>query len=108
MLARRASADEIGMDTGLPPALIQHCIDLGLIVPQTYYSEAERRELRRMHRLIDDLGIDAEAVEVLLRMRRRIVALQREVARLQLKLRSSRPQSTAMAWIDAEWTDNRR
>jgi hypothetical protein len=48
-----------------------------------YYTEAELSDLRCARRLIYDLGFEAEAVEVVLRMRKRILALQRQVAQLQ-------------------------
>jgi len=107
MLARRASVEEIATYTGLPPALIQRFIDLELIVPRMPYTEVELRELRRARRLVDGLGIDVETVEVLLRMRRRILALQREVARLQADLRGPQAREPVGASIDAEWDDSR-
>lgn len=107
MLARRTSVEEIARQTGLRPILLQRFIELGLIVPKPYYTEAERRELRRARRLIDDLGFEAETVEVLLRMRRRILALEREVTRLQAESGSQPSREPTVAWIEAEWTELR-
>lgn len=100
MLARRTGVDEIAKSMGVRPLLLQRFIELGVIAPQPYYPEAELRELRRACRLVDDLGLEAEAVEVLLRMRKRILALQREVARLQVELRGRRSREPVGDWID--------
>lgn len=100
MLARHTTTEAIAEATGLPPALIRRFVELGLIVPQSYYSEADLRELRCTYRLIEDLGIDVEAVEVVLRMCRRIVALQREVGQLQAELLGRRLGGPAMTWVD--------
>lgn len=105
MLARQVSVEQIAQYTGVRPILLQRLIELGLVTPRMYYTTAERRELRRACRLIDDVGFEAEAVEVLLRMRRRILALQQQVAQLQAGLRSQPTQEAVKDWNEAEWAE---
>ncbi len=68
--------------------------------------EADLAELRRVRRLIEDLGLDYPAIEVVLRMRRRLLALQADMQRLQTELRAIRPAPRQATWIDAEWTES--
>ena len=86
MLAPIANVQEIAELTGMSPALVQRFIELRLIVPKLHYTEAELSDLRRARRLVYDLGFDAEVVEVVLRMRARILALQRQIAQLQFEM----------------------
>lgn len=86
MLVPIANVQEVAELTGMSPALVQRFIELRLIVPKLHYTEAELSDLRRARRLIYDLGFEAEVVEVVLRMRARILALQRQIAQLQLEI----------------------
>jgi hypothetical protein len=62
--------------------------------------------LRRVRRLIDDLELDHPAIEVVLRMRRRLLALEAEVQQLSGELRTLRRVSyTSSSWVEGEWTD---
>lgn len=47
------------------------------------FSESELEEIRRIERIVDDLGVNLAGVEVILHMRRRLVALQNELARFR-------------------------
>ena len=77
---------------GLEPHAVRHCVQAGL-VGETL-TEDELIELRRVRRLTD-LGVNLEGVEIILRMRRRIVALQEERARLEALVKMSRTQDTS-------------
>lgn len=105
MLARQVSVEAMVQSAGVRPILFQRLIELGLVTPRLYYTASDRRELRRICRLIDDVGLEAEAVEVLLRMRRRILALQQQVAQLQVELRSRPLREADEDWVEAEWLE---
>lgn len=107
MLARQVSVEEMARITGVRPILLQRLLELGLVTPRPYYTAAERRQLRRICRLIDDVGFEAEAVEVVLRMRRRILALQQRVAQLQAELCGRPNQAPVTDWHEAEWVELR-
>jgi hypothetical protein len=104
MIAQQVSIEEIAKYTGVRPILLQRLLELGLIKPQLYYTAVERRQfqLRRACRLIDDVGFEAETVEVLLRLRRRILTLQQQVALLQAELRRRPVQEPSTDWLEAE------
>ena len=66
----------------------------GLIEPQRsrgrirYYSEDDIDRVRRIQRLVTDLGVNLAGAEVILNMRERILALQRDLDELQRQLES--------------------
>lgn len=66
--------------TGLHPRIVRRCIRWGLVGKAL--TEAELGELRRIRRL-SSLGINFAGIDVILRMRRRIQALQAEIERLE-------------------------
>jgi MerR family transcriptional regulator/heat shock protein HspR len=66
--------------TGLSPRTVRRYIWRGLVARTL--TEAELERLRRIRRLTS-LGINLSGVEVVLRMRRRIEALQAELERLR-------------------------
>jgi len=66
--------------TGLSPSRIRRCIRRRLVAEAL--TAAELARLRRIRRL-SDLGINLAGVEVILRMRRRMEALQEELVRLR-------------------------
>lgn len=107
MLIRRINPETLATQTGLPVEVIRDLIDLGLIGAFAEPDEDDLCELRRVRRLIDTLGLSHEAVDVVLQMRRRLVALQREVARLRAELAERRRPERAMVWIEAEWVEER-
>ena len=59
---------------GLPPARVRRYIRVGLIRPvrvegrNAFFSDAELARMRTIRRLGEDLGLDAAAVEVVLRL----------------------------------------
>jgi MerR family transcriptional regulator/heat shock protein HspR len=69
--------------SGVTSHTVRRYVRRGLV--QTPLTEASLAELRRIRRLTD-LGVNLAGVEVILRMRQRIVDLQREVDRLQALL----------------------
>jgi DNA-binding transcriptional MerR regulator len=99
--------DEAATIAGLPVAVVQYYAQLGLIGPATGYTNADICELRRARRLMDDLGLEPEAVEVVLRMRRRILALEGEVQQLRAtQMAHRRALVRDMArWLEAEWNE---
>ena len=54
------------------------------------YSEREITLLHRVKTLMDDLGVNLAAVEVILRMSQRMAELQNQVRELESELRKSR------------------
>jgi len=107
MLIRRINPETLAAQTGLPVEVIQELIDLGLIGMLPEPTETDLRELRRVRRLIDTLGLSHEAVDVILQMRRRLVALQSEVARLRMELAERHRVERTSVWVEAEWVETR-
>lgn len=98
------SEDEAANAATLEVTVVRLYAELGLIEPSAHgYDAAGMAELRRVRRMCDDLDLDHDAVAVLLRMRRRMLALQSEVRRLEAELRSARVRRSLDEWIDAEW-----
>ena len=106
MLIRRINPETLAAQTGLPVEVIQELIDLGLIGMLPEPTETDLRELRRVRRLIE-LGLSHEAVDVILQMRRRLVALQNEVAQLRMELAERHRVERTSVWIEAEWGETR-
>lgn len=107
MLIRRMNPEMLAAQTGLPVEVIQDLIDLGLIGSFPEPTETDLIELRRVRRLIDILGLSHEAVDVVLQMRRRLVALQREAAQLRAELAERHRAERSTVWIEAEWVEER-
>ncbi|MDQ5852814.1 MAG: hypothetical protein M3380_12255 [Chloroflexota bacterium] len=100
---RLLNQDEAATAVALDLTVVRLCAESGLIAPAQGYDEADLAELRRVRRLIEDLGLDQPAIEVVLRMRRRMLALQAQVQQLETELRRARRPSSAPRWIDAKW-----
>ena len=66
--------------TGMSEGLIRRCVRQELVSKELTAEELGR--LRRIRRLMQ-LGVNLTGIEIILRMRRRIVALEGEVARLE-------------------------
>lgn len=64
--------------------VVRHCIEVGVLKEEL--TQKDLAELRRVRRL-KSLGINLAGIEVILRMRRRIEALEAEIARLNRRLR---------------------
>ncbi|GIV89895.1 MAG: hypothetical protein KatS3mg055_2413 [Chloroflexus sp.] len=103
MLVRRMSLEELARATGLPVPVLQYLTDLGYIHPFPQLPAAEFDELRRIRRLIDDLGVATDTVDLILHMRRRMLAMQREIARLRAELAYRRALDRVTTWVDADW-----
>ena len=104
---RVLTIEETAQETGLPVSVIQLYAELGIIVPATGYTTQDVCELRRVRRLMEDLALQHEAIEVLLRMRQRIVQLEDEVQRLQAERRQATMRRSISEWLDAEWLELR-
>jgi len=63
-------------ESGVSEQLLQECVERRLVFQPL--TEADLAELRRIRRL-KELGINLPGIEVILHMRRRIQALQREL-----------------------------
>jgi DNA-binding transcriptional MerR regulator len=63
--------------TGLEPRTIRRCLRVGLV--STSLTEDDLAELRRVRRLTE-LEVNLAGVEIIVRMRRRIVELEAELA----------------------------
>lgn len=102
---RLLSPEEVARAADLPVAVVQFYASIGLIVPIAGYSEADLCELRRVRRLMDDLGLEHEAIEIILRMRQRMLALEQEVYQLRALLRARRSSRLHDSWLDADWDE---
>lgn len=73
------------------PQTLRHYEERGLIQPARnrgncrLYSEQDIEQLKRIHRLMDDLGVNLAAVEIILHMRAQILQLQAELAEVTPK-----------------------
>jgi hypothetical protein len=54
---------------------------------------------------MEDLELDAPAIDIVLRMRRQLLALQAEVRWLEAELQRARRGHDVTTWTDAMWTD---
>lgn len=97
-------AHEVARVTQMDVTLVWHYAELGLITPSPEgYSQAEVAELRRVRRLHEDLGLDHEAIEIVVQMARRIRELSAEIRRLE----SERPRvRDERDWMDAQWEES--
>jgi MerR family transcriptional regulator/heat shock protein HspR len=78
---------------GLPPQRLRRLERLGLLDGDPAYprqrpvrplfSEADLEQVRLIHRLIDDLGVNLAGAEVILHMRRRMFGLRAELDALR-------------------------
>jgi MerR family transcriptional regulator, heat shock protein HspR len=96
---------EAARAAALEPLVVRLCAESGLIAPAGGYGEAEIAELRRVRRLMDDLGLDAAGVEVALHMRRHMLALQAEIRQLRAELRALHRGARSLDWIDGDWIE---
>lgn len=83
----------------LHPQTLRHYERLGLVSPQRtrgkarLYSDRDVEQLVRIQRLMNELGVNLAAVEVILRMREQILSLQAQVAELNERLGTVPPPS---------------
>jgi DNA-binding transcriptional MerR regulator len=71
--------------TGVEVHVARHCVEVGLMGEEL--TERDLADLRRVRRLMA-LGINLPGIEVILRMRRRIQALQAELMQHERRSRS--------------------
>lgn len=99
--------EEAATIVGLPATIVSFYTEVGLIGASSStggYTEEHLRELRRVRRLMQDLDLSPEAVEVVLRMRQRILALEQEVCQLRAEAQVARTrQQTTETWFEADW-----
>jgi hypothetical protein len=101
---RKYTLAEAAAAVALDVTVVRRYAELGLITSAHGYSEIELAELRRVRRLMEDLELDHGAIEIVLRMRRRVLMLQAEVRRLEVELRDAR-RLLAPDWIEGDWRD---
>ncbi|HEX9440994.1 MAG TPA: chaperone modulator CbpM [Roseiflexaceae bacterium] len=103
---RRLNPEQAAAETQMDVRLVWRYANLGLITPSAAgYSDADLAELRRVRRLHEDLELDHSAIEIILRMRRQIAALQADIRRLELAVRAARRRPRPPNWVEAEWED---
>jgi MerR family transcriptional regulator, heat shock protein HspR len=102
----------------LHPQTLRHYEHMGLVAPSRtdgnirLYSQRDVERLRRISRLIDDLGVNLAGVEVILRMNERMEQLQREMDSLEaavaVERRAMREKLSAQIYdVIQEIGDNR-
>jgi MerR family transcriptional regulator/heat shock protein HspR len=75
--------------TRLGPALIERCVQVGLVSPTrpssepARYSSGDIMRLRKVRRLIQELGLNWAGVEIVVRLTDELEALKAELARLR-------------------------
>jgi DNA-binding transcriptional MerR regulator len=103
---RRLNPEEAAAATGMEVSIIWRYTELGLITPSPEgYTDADLADLRRVRRLWEELELDHPAIEIVLRMRRRIQALQTEIRRLEVAAVATRRPYARENWVEAEWDD---
>jgi len=103
---RRLNPDEAAAATNLEVSIVWHYADLGLITSAPEgYADSELAELRRVRRLREELELDHPAIEIILRMRRRIHTLQAEIRRLELAVLDAHSPRGQQEWVEAEWDE---
>ena len=95
--------EQLATQIGLPAQLVRDLFDNGLISLSETQREVDLRELRRARRLHDDLELQQEAITIILRLRQRTLALQREISQLQRAARSASTRLPNSVWSEAEW-----
>jgi hypothetical protein len=101
---RFLDAEEAAEVARIDVTLVWHYAEIGLVTPTAEgYSEAEVAELRRVRRLHEDLGLDQDAIEIVLGMARRIRELQAELRREQSA--SSTGGERERDWMEADWEE---
>jgi len=97
-----AAAEAVGMEV----SILWRYAELELITPSPRgYSDDDLAELRRVRRLREELELDHGAIEIVLRMRRRIQALEAQLRYLERELRAAHGLRDQSDWLEAEWDD---
>jgi hypothetical protein len=90
---------ELARELALPASVIDTALECGLFEPDESF-ESRARVLRRMRRLMHDLGVNAPGAALLVRMCRDLEGLQVEVTHLR-RVQARRYEN----WRDAHWRD---
>ena len=73
----------IARQVGLPREIVSYCVEAGLVhQPLTAADVAELRRIRRLRAL----EVNLPGIEIILRLRRRVLVLQTELAQLRAEL----------------------
>jgi DNA-binding transcriptional MerR regulator len=75
----RSQIPSLARRVGLSPKVVLHCWEAGLV--RETATEADLAELRRVRRL-KALGVNLAGVEIILRMRRRLLQMQSEMEQI--------------------------
>jgi MerR family transcriptional regulator/heat shock protein HspR len=84
--------EALAESAGLHPAVVQRFVDCGLIDPSAregtrlFFDAEAAPRLRTIARLRDHLGINLAGIAVILEMRERLAALQREIEKQRARL----------------------
>lgn len=106
MTPNRLNREQAAAQTLLEVTIVEYYASSGVIAPAgDGYGDEQLADLRAVRRLMTDLELDHAAIEVILRMRQRMIAMQRELAQLQAELRRTQRQRMATHWIEAEWNE---
>lgn len=106
MAPNQLSREQAAAQALLEVTIVEYYASSGVIAPSgDGYGDEQLGELRVVRRLMTDLELDHTAIEVILRMRQRMIGLQRELAQLQAELRRAQRQRMAAHWIEADWAD---
>jgi DNA-binding transcriptional MerR regulator len=90
--SRLLTVEAIAERAALHPGVVQRYVDCGLIEPSAraggklYFSVDAVSRLRMIQRLREQLGINLAGIAVILDMRERLSALQREIERQRARL----------------------
>lgn len=76
---------KIARRVGLSQDIIEYCLEVELVQPPVDREE-QLAELRRIRRL-QQLDINLAGIEVILRMRRRMLAMQKEMDQMMAEMR---------------------
>ena len=83
------SEQETAKYSRLEVQVIRHLFDAGVmsgievIGEERRYSDEDLTQLRRVRRLYQDLGVNLEGIEIIMRLTARVEALQRDLAQYQ-------------------------
>ena len=84
------SIEVVTQRTGLGVLMVQRCISYGIIHPQggdkaaALYSESDLVRLRKVRRLVNELGLNWAGVEIVMRLTDELERIQQELNRLRI------------------------
>ena len=85
---------------GIHAQTLRYYEKVGLVMPSRsqgnirLYSDNDVEKIRRIKSLIDDLGVNLAGVEVIIRMTRRMMEMQRQMEEVEAELRRLREQTS--------------